>query len=536
VTARVGGVSAATARPAAGTDAAPATLPPTITHGRPQDLNAKLGGGVRQPELAALLAVCVVGAALRFATLGIQSFDYDESYSVGIVLNGSLGHVLHTIPITESSPPLWYVLAWLWSQLFGLGEVASRSFSALVGTALIPVSFLIARRLGSARAGLVAALLVAVNPLLVWYSQEARTYALLALLSALSFWAFVRALNDPRRGWLALWAALSSAALLSHYFAVFLIFPEAMWLIVGSRRRDAMLATAAVAVVGAALVPLLLSQADDRTQWIEGISLPGRIKEVAKKWVTGEIAPTHNWQLAVIAAIVGGSIVYAGRRLSSWERRGVALTGGVGLAALLLPFVIDLAGLHYLISKNVMPAMVVLLLCAALILGAQRARVVGVVGAAVASAFFLAITIDDAVNPALQRSDYRAAAKALGPPFQSQVVVTPTLGNAPLAVYRRGAVPMPANWPARQVVLIEPLPRADVSSRRVATPAPPPGFTLEDRLDARTYSLICYASTIARPIDQVRLNALGGGGASSAQVWPGSAQTAEVANVCASKR
>jgi hypothetical protein len=295
-----------------------------------------------------------------------------------------------------------------------------------------------------------------------------------------------------------------------------------------------MIASATVALVGAALVPLLISQADNRTQWIEDISFPARIKEVAKKWVTGEIAPTHNWQLAVIALVVGGAALYAVGRLSQRERRGVALTGGAGGAALLIPMILDVGGLHYVISKNVMPAMVVLLLCVALILGADRARVVGIVGASVACAFFLAITIDDAVNPALQRPDYRAAAKALGPPSRDQVVATPNLGNAPLALYRRGAVPMPAGWPSRHVILIEPLPRADVSSRRVPTPGAPPGFTFAGRLDKRTYSLICYSSSIARPVDGLRLNALAGGGGASAQVWPRSAATEQAANPCAS--
>ena len=470
----------------------------------------------------ALLGVCLIAAALRFATLDVQSFDFDESYTVGIVLNGSLGHALHTIPLTESSPPLYYVLAWLWTRIFGLGEADIRSFSALLGTALVPVAFFIARRLGSERAGLIAALLVAFNPLLVWYSQEARTYALLALLSALSFWAFVRALDQPRPTRFAAWALASAAAILSHYFAALLVVPEALWLLIGTRARGAFFASATVAAVGGALVPLVVRQADHRTEWIENMPFFSRVKEVIKKWATGEIAPTRNWQLAIIALLVGVTALYATRSMTARERHGVVLTFGAGGAALLLPLVLDVLGLHYLISKNVMPALTVLLIAGALMLGAQGARAAGAVGTAVIATFFLALVIDGAVDPALQRSDYRAAAKAIGPPVREQVVVTPRLGDAPLAVYRPGAAPMPAQgWLTRQLIVIRPLPRADVSQGRGSTPSAPPGFSFEGRVDARTYTLICFAAAVPRVLAPAAVLYLAGeSGKPNAQIWP----------------
>jgi hypothetical protein len=483
-----------------------------------------------------LFVICGIAAALRFATLGIQSFDYDESFTVGIV-SGSLGHALHQIPITESTPPLYYILAWRWAQLFGVSEAGLRSLSALLGTALMPVVFLIGRRLASQRAGLVAALLAAVSPFLVWYSQEARTYALLALLSALSFWVFVRALDDPQPRRLWLWALASSAAVLSHYFAGYLVACEALWLMIATRRRSAVAASAAVAAVGAALTPLVISQADHQSliQWIGGLSLGSRIKEVVKKWITGEITPTNSWQLALVIVLVVGALAYAARRLTDHERRGAILTFGTAAAAVLIPLALDLAGFHYLISKNVMPAMIVFLVGVALILGAERAGAVGVLGAGVAAAFFLALTIDGAVDPALQRPDYRSAARALGAPERDQVVVTPNLGNKPMALYRFGARAMPPDgWLARQIVLVLPLPRADVSSVRPRTPRAPSGFAFEARKDARTYTLICYGAPAARLVVGGPLIALADTGGATAQVWPQASKIAGASAITSS--
>jgi mannosyltransferase len=128
---------------------------------------------MRARHLQALVGLTAVAAALRFATLGVQSFWFDEAVTVGLV-ERDLGEMLERIPDSESTPPLYYLLAWGWTTLVGTGEVGLRSLSALLGTATVPVAYAAARTLVSRRAGLVAAALVAVNPFLVWYSQEGR--------------------------------------------------------------------------------------------------------------------------------------------------------------------------------------------------------------------------------------------------------------------------------------------------------------------------------------------------------------------------
>ncbi len=101
--------------------------------------------------------------------------------------------MLREVRASESNPPLYYVLAWGWSKLFGTGEAGLRSLSALFGAATIPLAYLIGKDLLSRRAGLITAALVALNPMLIWYSQEARSYALLVLLCAASLLFFLRA-------------------------------------------------------------------------------------------------------------------------------------------------------------------------------------------------------------------------------------------------------------------------------------------------------------------------------------------------------
>src|ERR1700755_1838146 len=127
-----------------------------------------------------------LAAALRFATLGVQSYHHDEGVTASRILRAGFGHAMHQVWAGESTPPVFYALAWVWTQLVGTGEFGLRSISAAAGVASVPVAYLIGVELRGRRAGLWAAALVAVNPMMLWYSQEARAYALVALFGALS--------------------------------------------------------------------------------------------------------------------------------------------------------------------------------------------------------------------------------------------------------------------------------------------------------------------------------------------------------------
>jgi mannosyltransferase len=213
-----------------------------------------------QADAYVLALLTVAAAALRFVALGSQSFWVDETITARLVAR-SLSDMLGALPESESAPPLYYVLAWCWSRLFGSGEAALRSFSALLGTLTVPLAFAAGKALVSRRTGLFAAALATVSPLLVWYSQEARAYALLTFLSGLSLLFFARAVDDPSRRSLGWWAATSALAVLTHYFAAFLVAGETVLLLYRHRRRGVYVATAAVAAVGLALLPLAAYQA-----------------------------------------------------------------------------------------------------------------------------------------------------------------------------------------------------------------------------------------------------------------------------------
>ena len=110
-----------------------------------------------------------------------------------------LGALLSAIPKSESTPPFYYLVAWAWTHLFGYSEFALRSVSALAGAATVATVYVLANRLAGARAAAIAGVLVALSPLMVWFSQEARAYALATLLATLTVLCVINYLDrsDP---------------------------------------------------------------------------------------------------------------------------------------------------------------------------------------------------------------------------------------------------------------------------------------------------------------------------------------------------
>jgi mannosyltransferase len=110
-----------------------------------------------------LAALIVLAAVIRIVTIDNQSFWTDEAltaYEAGL----PFGAMLHTVARVETTPPLYFVLIWVWAKLFGTGTVALRSLSAIAGVAIVPIAYASARELLSRRAGVLAAAFVVVNP------------------------------------------------------------------------------------------------------------------------------------------------------------------------------------------------------------------------------------------------------------------------------------------------------------------------------------------------------------------------------------
>ena len=140
-----------------------------------------------------LLTPILIAFALRFHNLTYHSLWFDEAVSIHwarqtVPRTLEVGFTL----VEDRLPPLYYLTLKGWTTLFGFSETSVRSLSVFFGVLLIPVMANITTLLFNRRIAYFTALLIALNPFLIWYTQEARMYALAALLSALTVWAFLQ--------------------------------------------------------------------------------------------------------------------------------------------------------------------------------------------------------------------------------------------------------------------------------------------------------------------------------------------------------
>jgi len=131
----------------------------------------------------------------------------------------------------DGAPPLYYYLLHYWMELFGQSDLATRSLSGVIGVATLPVAWMAADRFAGRVAAWVTLVLLASAPYAVYYSTEARMYALEILLTGIGYLALSRALAAPRAGNLVATAVVTAALLYTQYWSLYLVAAVGIWLL-----------------------------------------------------------------------------------------------------------------------------------------------------------------------------------------------------------------------------------------------------------------------------------------------------------------
>jgi mannosyltransferase len=185
--------------------------------------------------MAALAAVLLLGAAIRFHQLDHESLWTDEVLSVELARRP--WPALLAATAEDGHPPLYVALLRVWTRVLGESESAVRSLSAVIGVATLAAFFALAFRLLSRRAALIATLLLACAPYHVYYSQEARNYALLLLLTVLSYLGLVAWDERPTPARAVAYVAATVLLLYTHVFGFFVWAAQLIWIAIRARER-----------------------------------------------------------------------------------------------------------------------------------------------------------------------------------------------------------------------------------------------------------------------------------------------------------
>jgi mannosyltransferase len=362
----------------------------------------------RDATLWALLGILGIAGVLRFVELGHDSVWVDEAFSARVA-NLGLVDLVRTATSEDTNPPFYYILLHAWINVFGDSEAALRSLSAVVGILLVFVVFKLGERLSSARAGLLAALLAAVSEFLVHYSQEARVYSLLALLSACSYY-FLLDLLDGWRPWCAVWYVLATTALLyAHTYGLFVLLAQMTFLAAALLWRRDWIRPAAAKRLGLTLVaPLVLAipwfavfaghvrdeiqGSNAKLAWLAKPSLrdlPGTLSGYAGSRVALLVALAAPAVAGVLTMRRTGPRALLSR-LGSDRRVGLLVLWAV--IPVVVPFALSLVVTPIYQFKYTIPAAIACYLLLALALEALPASATLAAGAVVAG-IFLAMTV-----------------------------------------------------------------------------------------------------------------------------------------------
>jgi mannosyltransferase len=249
------------------------------------------------------LTVAAVWSAvvLRWFHLGKQSLWFDEGYTEW-ASSLSPGAIVRWAQHGDLLPPLYLLLQHYWGALFGNSEYALRALSAFFGTLSLPVFYLLAKKvLKDNMAVALAMWLFAFSMMQVWYSQEARNYALLSFLGLLGLCALVLFLERRSVALFATIVLSVAASLYTHNMMFFyLLALNIIWLIYPSERawmqrvREALLADTLAGVLYLPWVPSLLAQL-------------GRQSQIKASWVP---IPTASQLLGTLSVIAGFNLDY----------------------------------------------------------------------------------------------------------------------------------------------------------------------------------------------------------------------------------
>jgi 4-amino-4-deoxy-L-arabinose transferase-like glycosyltransferase len=223
-------------------------------------------------RVPAILVVLVLALCLRVWGLTAQGFTADELTELNMT-HLSIGA---TVTAGDGFPPLYNLLLRGWLDLFGSVE-AARWLSLLLGVLAVPATYRFGAVLAGDRVGRWAALLLAVSPVHVWYSQEVRAYALYILLAAVALWRFELARRSDRFQDWAWYVVAAGAGMYTHYYFGFLILAliTADVLIHRAPWKRLMVAHGVLALLAAPLLLLLGADLGVQMNWPDRGGPPG---------------------------------------------------------------------------------------------------------------------------------------------------------------------------------------------------------------------------------------------------------------------
>ncbi len=308
----------------------------------------------RTSERIVLLVILLLGLGLRLHRLGADSLWYDETVSALLASKPLAAMVAHTA--RDIHPPLYYALLHFWTLAAGSSDFVLAFFSLWFGVALVALAAHLGLRAYGPQVGLLAALLAALSPLGVWYSQEVRMYTLGSFWLMLALIVVWRYLVRPRSALLVAYAVLGGLSLWTLYYSAFALAALNLfvlpWLWMHHRRQVLpwLAAQVAVLLLYAPWLPIAGRQALDPPvpPWREALA---PLALLARAWQEGITAlaagqsldPAAWWPLGLLGLAVALAALALPGRLPGRRSAGSLLLWTTVAGPVLLILLVSVA-------------------------------------------------------------------------------------------------------------------------------------------------------------------------------------------------
>ncbi len=287
----------------------------------------------------------LLALAVRLWRIGSESILLDEATSLFLARMNVPDVIAWTA--VDIHPPLYYLMLHFW-RVFGESEAALRGLSAIAGALSVGVLYGLGAHLFDRRTGFVAAALLALAPLHVWYSQQMRMYTWLGFWALLSSYLLVLMLDKKKAGYAAGYVLASAACLYTHYYTVFVFLAQGLFALYLAWRnghwRDLLWAAGGMLASVALFAPWLPTMVTQVTSggggWVARGGTPGprALVDLLIGFSVGNVRALYpswaRWLVyGLLAALSGWAILRAIRALARGDRAEVK---GVAFAAIYL--------------------------------------------------------------------------------------------------------------------------------------------------------------------------------------------------------
>lgn len=202
-----------------------------------------------------LIFLIIISISLRLISLN-QSLWLDEAISANVAKNLAYTEIITKFSLNDFHPPLYYLILKSWASIFGFSEIGLRSLSVVISLVTV---FLVYKNFG-----FWPSLLLSLNPLYLYYSQETRMYSMVTLFVFCVFLAF-------KKHRVLLYFLFTFLSLSTFYGSIFFFASVSLYFFVKKDYKNFVIYSLAPALALLCLSPLLIIQYQNSREMLKTV-------------------------------------------------------------------------------------------------------------------------------------------------------------------------------------------------------------------------------------------------------------------------